>query len=120
MEEKGVLTNYEIWTFLKSVHDAWLADPDNYDLDMLDVRDEIFDMVKPEVPGRISLTDLKRCGCADVVIEILCDHTGFWKYDNRESLPSDDDNEEELEEDDGQDLDQLLGVEGEDSDDGDF
>ena len=53
MDEKGVLTNYEIWTFLKSVHDAWLADPDNYDLDMLDVRDEIFDMVKPEVPGRI-------------------------------------------------------------------
>ena len=85
-----------------------------------DVVDEIFDMVKPEVPGRISLTDLKRCGCADVVIEILCDHTGFWKYDNRESLPSDDDNEEELEEDDGQDLDQLMGVEGEDSDDGDF
>ena len=55
-----------------------------------------------------------------MVIEILCDHTGFWKYDNRESLPSDDDNEEELEEDDGQDLDQLMGVEGEDSDDGDF
>jgi serine/threonine-protein phosphatase 2A regulatory subunit B'' len=28
------------------------------------------------------------------VIEILSDHTGFWKYDNRESLPGEDDEEE--------------------------
>lgn len=94
VRERGVLTNMEIWTFLKGVHDAWQADPENYDLNMLDVRDEIFDMVKPATPGRITLDDLRRCGCADVVIEILCDHTGFWKYDNRESLPGDDDEEE--------------------------
>jgi serine/threonine-protein phosphatase 2A regulatory subunit B'' len=98
LNENGVLTNFEIWTFLKGVHDAWVGDPDNYDLDMLDVRDEIFDMVKPATPGRITLEDLKRCGCADVVIEILCDHTGFWKYDNRENLPHDDEEEEEGEE----------------------
>ena len=35
------------------------------------------------------------CGCAHTVIEILCDHTGFWRYDNRESLPHDDEEEEE-------------------------
>ena len=92
--ERGVLTNLEIWTFLKGVHDAWQADPENYELNMLDVRDEIFDMVKPATPGRITLDDLRRCGCADVVIEILSDHTGFWKYDNRESLPGEDDEEE--------------------------
>ena len=62
---------------------------------MLDVRDEIFDMVKPAVEGRITLEDLKRCVCAHTVIEILCDHTGFWRYDNRESLPHDDAEEEE-------------------------
>jgi serine/threonine-protein phosphatase 2A regulatory subunit B'' len=100
VSEKNVLTNYEIWTFLKSVHDAWLADPENYDLDMLDVRDEIFDMVKPQVPGRITLSDLTNCKCADTVIEILTDHTGFWKYDNRESLPSNDDEEEGEDEED--------------------
>ena len=92
--ERGVLTNLEIWTFLKGVHDAWQADPENYELNVLDVRDEIFDMVKPATPGRITLDDLRRCGCADVVIEILSDHTGFWKYDNRESLPGEDDEEE--------------------------
>ena len=95
INKTGSLTNMEIWTFLKSVHKTWIADPDNYDLNMLDVRDEIFDMVKPSQDGRITLEDLQRCGCAHTVIEILCDHTGFWRYDNRESLPHDDDDEEE-------------------------
>lgn len=94
INKTGVLTNMEVWTFLRAVHKTWIADPDNYDLNMLDVRDEIFDMVKPEVDGRITLEDLKRCGCAHTVIEILCDHTGFWRYDNRESLPHDDDEDE--------------------------
>ena len=89
----------------KAVHEAWIADPENYELDILDVRDEIFDMVKPEVPGRITLEDLKRCGCADVVFEILCDHTGFWRYDNRESLPRDDEEEEEEEEEEAEEED---------------
>ena len=95
VDKQGYLTNMEIWTFLKSVHVTWTSDPENYDLNMLDVRDEIFDMVKPAVEGRITLEDLKRCGCAHTVIEILCDHTGFWRYDNRESLPHDDEEEEE-------------------------
>ncbi|ACO61260.1 predicted protein, partial [Micromonas commoda] len=90
----GALTNAEIWTFLKSIHETWTSDPDNYDLNMLDVQDEIFDMVKPAEAGRITLEDLQRCGCAGTVIEILCDHTGFWRYDNRENLPHDDEEEE--------------------------
>lgn len=80
-----------------AVHKTWIADPENYDLNMLDVRDEIFDMVKPAVVGHITLDDLQRCGCAHTVFEILCDHTGFWRYDNRESLPHDGDEEEEEE-----------------------
>ena len=104
VNKTGALTNMEIWTFLKSVHETWTADPDNYELNMLDVRDEIFDMVKPETPGRITLEDLKRCGCAHTVIEILCDHTGFWKYDNRESLPHDDEEDDEIEEEEGVDM----------------
>ena len=54
--------------------------------------------------GRITLEDLKRCGCAHTVIEILCDHTGFWKYDNRESLPHDDEEDDEIEEEEGVDM----------------
>lgn len=101
----GALTNTEIWTFLKSIHETWTADPDNYDLNMLDVQDEIFDMVKAAEAGRITLEDLARCGCAGTVVEILCDHTGFWRYDNRENLPHDDEEDEEEGDGDGDEID---------------
>ena len=52
VNKTGALTNLEIWTFLHSIHKTWISNPDNYDLNMLDVRDELFDMVKPEVAGR--------------------------------------------------------------------
>jgi serine/threonine-protein phosphatase 2A regulatory subunit B'' len=72
---------------------------------MLDVQDEIFDMVKPAEAGRITLEDLARCGCAGTVVEILCDHTGFWRYDNRENLPHDDEEDEEEGDGDGEEID---------------
>ena len=59
-----------------------------------DVKDEIFDMVKPQDPLRITLNDLIRSGCGDTVVEMLIDINGFWAYDNRESLVYDDDEEE--------------------------
>ncbi|GMI02998.1 hypothetical protein TrVE_jg9726 [Triparma verrucosa] len=59
-----------------------------------DVKDEIFDMVKPQDQLRITLNDLIRSGCGDTVVEMLIDINGFWAYDNRESLVYDDDEEE--------------------------
>lgn len=53
-----------------------------------DVKDEIFDMVKPEDPCKITLRDLIRCGQGDVVVSILIDVNGFWTYENREALIS--------------------------------
>ena len=54
-----------------------------------DVKDEIFDMVRPEDPLRITLKDLIRCGNGDTVVSILVDLNGFWTYENREVLISD-------------------------------
>ncbi|CAN7937801.1 unnamed protein product [Ixodes hexagonus] len=51
-----------------------------------DVKDEIFDMVKPEDPCRITLRDLIRCGKGGTVVSILIDANEFWAYDNRETL----------------------------------
>lgn len=51
-----------------------------------DVKDEIFDMVKPEQPCRITLRDLVRCGKGGTVVSILIDANEFWAYDNREAL----------------------------------
>lgn len=51
-----------------------------------DVKDEIFDMVKPADPLRITLADLVRSEQGDTVFSILTDLNGFWSYENREVL----------------------------------
>merc|ERR1712168_361432 len=60
-----------------------------------DVKDEIFDMVRPLDPLRITLDDLIRSGNGDTVVSILIDLNGFWTYENREVLVNDN-NEESL------------------------
>mmetsp|Transcript_1279 Transcript_1279/g.3115 ORF Transcript_1279/g.3115 Transcript_1279/m.3115 type:complete len:468 (+) Transcript_1279:163-1566(+) len=51
-----------------------------------DVKDEIFDMVKPRLPGIITLEDLLMCKQGGTVLSMLIDAQAFWRYDNRESL----------------------------------
>ncbi|KAL4237736.1 Serine/threonine-protein phosphatase 2A regulatory subunit B'' subunit gamma [Mactra antiquata] len=51
-----------------------------------DVKDEIFDMVKPADPLKITLDDLVTCGKGDTVVSILIDLNDFWTYENREYL----------------------------------
>lgn len=54
-----------------------------------DVKDEIFDMIRPQDPLRIKLDDLIKCGNGDTVVSILIDLNGFWTYENREVLVND-------------------------------
>ena len=51
-----------------------------------DIKDEVFDMVKPADPLRITLQDLVNCGQGDTVVSILIDLNGFWTHENREVL----------------------------------
>lgn len=51
-----------------------------------DIQDEIFDMVKPGNPYRITLQDLVNSGQGETVVSILIDLNGFWTYENREVL----------------------------------
>lgn len=53
-------------------------------------QDEIFDMVKPKDPYRISLQDLINSSQGDTVTSILIDLNGFWTYENREVLVAND------------------------------
>ena len=57
-----------------------------------DVKDEIFDMVRPKDPCKITLQDLINCAQGDTVVSILIDLNGFWTYENREVLASDNSN----------------------------
>jgi len=54
-----------------------------------DVKDEIFDMVKPADPLKITLQDLINSGQGETVTNILIDLNGFWTYENREVLVAD-------------------------------
>eukprot|EP01135_Chromosphaera_perkinsii_P011787 Nk52_evm33s2496 gene=Nk52_evmTU33s2496 len=51
-----------------------------------DVKDEIFDMVRPKDPLKITCDDLVKSGNGETVVSILIDSYGFWAYDNRESM----------------------------------
>ena len=51
-----------------------------------DIKDEIFDMVKPTDPLRLTLQDLINSQQGETVISILTDLNGFWAYENREVL----------------------------------
>ena len=49
--------------------------------------DEVLDMVSPlAVQGRITLAELQRSRCGHTVVSILTDVNGFWRYDHRETL----------------------------------
>jgi len=50
-----------------------------------DVKDEIFDMAKPQVPHAITLQDLISCGQGDIIVSMLIDAKAFYDYDQRES-----------------------------------
>ena len=48
----------EIYTFFKAIYRMWVACGQYSELDPLDVKDELFDLVKPRDPLRITLQDL--------------------------------------------------------------
>jgi serine/threonine-protein phosphatase 2A regulatory subunit B'' len=79
----------------RDVHQKWI-EGGNYELCIEDVRDEIWDMVKPADPLRIALTDLLSCKQGGTIASMLIDVRGFWAHDNRENLLQEE--EEQVEE----------------------
>lgn len=69
----------------RDVHQKWI-EGGNYELCIEDVRDEIWDMVKPSDPLKITLSDLLGCKQGGTVASMLIDVRGFWAHDNRENL----------------------------------
>lgn len=61
-----------------------------------DVKDEIFDMVKPKSPKHITCQDLMNCRQGGTVLSMLIDAAAFWRYDNRESLMMEPDDDDEI------------------------
>lgn len=51
-----------------------------------DIKDEIFDMIKPVDPMKITLKDVIHSKMGHVLVNILIDINGFWYYEFRESM----------------------------------
>lgn len=50
-----------------------------------DIKDEIFDMIKPKDPAKITLNDIIRSRMGHIFVNILIDFNGFWSYEFRET-----------------------------------
>ncbi|GBP79511.1 hypothetical protein EVAR_58522_1 [Eumeta japonica] len=85
INSQGYLDAFTLNYFFKAIQEQMVthgAEPVNFE----DVKDEIFDMVRPEDPSKITLQDLIRSGHGHTAISILLELHGFWAYENREAL----------------------------------
>jgi len=85
VRQRGYLDAYALNFFFRDI----LREMERHNQETVkfeDVKDEIFDMVRPKDPLRITLKDLIACGQGDTVVSILIDLNGFWSYENREVL----------------------------------
>lgn len=88
VQNKGYLNVFDLNYFFRAIQEQMRMhsqEPVSFD----DIKNEIFDMVKPENPLRITLQDLIRCNSGHIVISILTDLHEFWTYENREVLVPD-------------------------------
>ncbi|CAG9829083.1 unnamed protein product [Diabrotica balteata] len=84
----GYLDAFTLKYFFRAIQDqmkAHGAEPVSFE----DVKDELFDMVRPKDPEKITLDDLLACGHGETFVNILIEFHGFWAYENRESVSSD-------------------------------
>ncbi|XP_034624527.1 serine/threonine-protein phosphatase 2A regulatory subunit B'' subunit gamma isoform X3 [Trachemys scripta elegans] len=92
IENKGYLNVFSLNYFFRAIQEQMKIHGQE-PVSFQDVKDEIFDMVKPKDPYKISLQDLINSSQGDTVTSILIDLNGFWTYENREVLvASDNDN----------------------------
>ncbi|XP_013371058.1 PREDICTED: serine/threonine-protein phosphatase 2A regulatory subunit B'' subunit gamma-like [Chinchilla lanigera] len=86
IENKEYLNVFSLHYFFRAIQELMKIhgqDPVSF----RDVKDEIFDIVKPL---KISLQDLINSNQADTVTTILIDLNGFWTYEKREALIAND------------------------------
>ena len=81
---KGAIDSFIINMFFRAVIQK-LEIMDRGGFNVEDIKDEIFDMAKPELPMAITLSDLIKCGQGDIIVSMLIDAKAFYDYDQREN-----------------------------------
>uniref|UniRef100_A0A3B4YR77 Protein phosphatase 2, regulatory subunit B'', gamma n=1 Tax=Seriola lalandi dorsalis TaxID=1841481 RepID=A0A3B4YR77_SERLL len=89
MENQGYLNVFSLNYFFRAIQEQMKLHGQE-PVSFQDVKDEIFDMVKPKDPYKITLQDLVNSCQGDTVTSILIDLNGFWTYENREVLVAND------------------------------
>jgi serine/threonine-protein phosphatase 2A regulatory subunit B'' len=86
IQRRGGLTAFDLCYFFRAVIDKFDEFGEDANCSVEDVKDEIFDMVKPADKSLITLRDLENCKVGDTVVGMLTDMHAFWQYDRREQL----------------------------------
>lgn len=95
VQHKGALNVFSLNYFFRAIQEQMKLHGQE-PVSFHDVKDEIFDMVKPEDELKMTLQDLIRSGKGDTVASILIDLNDFWTYENREYLVPDTSEESEI------------------------
>lgn len=85
VQHNGFLNTFAINYFFRAIQQE-MEKHGHEEVSLHDVKDEIFDMVKPVDPLHITLPDLINSSQGDTVVNILIDVNGFLTYENRELL----------------------------------
>ncbi|KAF6040024.1 PPP2R3C [Bugula neritina] len=88
INHKGHLNAFDLNYFFRAIQDQ-MRQHGQEPVSFQDVKDEIFDMVKPADPLKLTYQDLVNSCQGDTVVNILIDLNGFWSYENREVLVAD-------------------------------
>ncbi|RNA36688.1 serine threonine- phosphatase 2A regulatory subunit B subunit [Brachionus plicatilis] len=85
IKQKGHLNPFDINYFFRAIQKQ-LKKFGHEPVNLRDIQDEIYDMVKPADPLNITLLDLINSGHGETVTNILIDLNSFWSHENREGL----------------------------------
>jgi len=89
VQKKGGLAAFDVCYFFRAVVDKFAEFGDEANCEVEDVKDEIFDMVKPRDRMMITLQDLVNCKVGETVVGMLTDMHAFAMYDRREQSGGD-------------------------------
>ncbi|CAG9764751.1 unnamed protein product [Ceutorhynchus assimilis] len=88
IQECGYLDAFTLNYFFRAIQDQMKAHGSGQTVSFEDVKDELFDMVRPKDPEKITLSDLLACGQGETFVSILIEFQGFWAYEHREQISS--------------------------------
>jgi len=84
IHQKGYLDAFTLQYFYKDILEMMTVH-NTERVSFNDIKDEIFDMIKPADPLKITLKDLVTSGCGHILFSVFTDFNGFYAHEYREA-----------------------------------